>query len=111
MLLFPLKSFLHSFDGNGQRHFFSVDSKPYDIEEAEYFHFAPELFFCTSVLKVSVIQPVSGCGLAILSVFSHFYLKEVVNALDWIGILLAGLGTIGMILKSCFWIIIFKMTP
>lgn len=51
----------------------------------------------TVILQVSIIQPVSGCGLAILSVFSHFYLKEIMNVLDWVGITLAGFGTIGNI--------------
>lgn len=45
--------------------------------------------------QVSVIQPVSGSGLAILSIFSHFYLKEIMNPIDWMGIAMAGIGTIG----------------
>lgn len=48
-----------------------------------------------TVAQVSVVQPIAGCGLGILCVFSHFYLKEVMNGLDWIAITLAGLGTIG----------------
>jgi uncharacterized protein (DUF486 family) len=50
---------------------------------------------CLVSPQVSVVQPVAGCGLAILCVFSHFYLKEVMNGLDWIAITLAGVGTIG----------------
>ncbi|GMH12373.1 hypothetical protein Nepgr_014214 [Nepenthes gracilis] len=49
-----------------------------------------------SLAPVSVVQPVSGCGLAMLCIFSHFYLKELMNAVDWMGIVLAGIGTIAV---------------
>uniref|UniRef100_A0A0D9V4R8 Probable magnesium transporter n=1 Tax=Leersia perrieri TaxID=77586 RepID=A0A0D9V4R8_9ORYZ len=55
-----------------------------------------------SQAPVSVVQPIAGCGLAILCVFSHFYLKESMNGLDWVAITLAGLGTIGEIrIQNC----------
>ncbi|XP_026440242.1 probable magnesium transporter NIPA9 [Papaver somniferum] len=47
-------------------------------------------------LQVYVIQPVSGYGLAIPCISSHFYLWEVMNAIDWVGIVLAGVGITGV---------------
>ncbi|KAI4337154.1 hypothetical protein L6164_015602 [Bauhinia variegata] len=76
--------------------------RAYALNKAWLIGFLMDIFGALLMLKalseapVSIIQPVSGCGLAILSIFSHFYLKEVMNAVDWIGITLAGLGTIGV---------------
>ncbi|KAI4316508.1 hypothetical protein L6164_024488 [Bauhinia variegata] len=76
--------------------------RAYALNKAWLIGFIMDIFGALLMLKalskapVSVIQPVSGCGLAILSIFSHFYLKEVMNAVDWIGITLAGFGTIGV---------------
>ncbi|KAJ7297233.1 hypothetical protein O6H91_Y071800 [Diphasiastrum complanatum] len=47
-----------------------------------------------SLAPVSIVQPVSGCGLAILAIFSHYYLKEVMNMIDWLGVVMATAGTI-----------------
>ncbi|KAH9653293.1 putative magnesium transporter NIPA9 [Citrus sinensis] len=76
--------------------------RAYAVNKAWVIGFLMDIFGALLMLRalsqapVSVIQPVSGCGLAILSIFSHFYLKEVMNAVDWMGITLAGIGTIGV---------------
>ncbi|XP_042481213.1 probable magnesium transporter NIPA9 [Macadamia integrifolia] len=76
--------------------------RAYVFNKAWIIGFVMDIFGALLMLKalsqspVSVIQPVSGCGLAILSIFSHFYLKEVMNVVDWVGIAFAGVGTIGV---------------
>ncbi|KAF5936076.1 hypothetical protein HYC85_027205 [Camellia sinensis] len=76
--------------------------RAYAFNKAWIIGFLMDMFGAALMLQalsqapVSVIQPVSGCGLAILSVFSHFYLKERMNIIDWVGIALAGIGTIGV---------------
>ncbi|KAL6985547.1 hypothetical protein U1Q18_018923 [Sarracenia purpurea var. burkii] len=76
--------------------------RAYALNKAWAIGFLMDIFGAILMLQalsqapVSVIQPVSGCGLAILSVFSHFYLKERMNIIDWTGITLAAIGTIGV---------------
>ncbi|XP_010536186.1 PREDICTED: probable magnesium transporter NIPA9 [Tarenaya hassleriana] len=76
--------------------------RAYAVNKAWAIGFLMDIFGALLMLRalsqapVSVVQPVSGCGLAILSVFSHFYLKEAMNFVDWIGITIAGIGTIGV---------------
>ncbi|GIM06227.1 hypothetical protein Vretimale_10592 [Volvox reticuliferus] len=45
---------------------------------------------------VSVVQPVSGVGLVILLIFSHFYLKERLHWHEWVAAAVAFVGVLGL---------------
>ena len=49
-----------------------------------------------AIAPVSVVQPVSAGGVAILAGFSHVFLDEKLREKEWIGVWCAVLGTIGI---------------
>ncbi|CAI5524537.1 unnamed protein product, partial [Closterium sp. Naga37s-1] len=49
---------------------------------------------------VSIVQPVSTSGLALMALFSHLYLHEPMRLADWTGILLCILGTVAVGVSS-----------
>ena len=45
---------------------------------------------------VSIVQPIASSGLAVLAVFSHFYLDERLTGVEWASVALAGVGIVLM---------------
>lgn len=54
------------------------------------------MIFVVTRAPISVIQPISSSGLAVLAVFSHFYLHEHMSAFEWAAVALSGLGIVIM---------------
>ncbi|KAK9833929.1 hypothetical protein WJX74_010096 [Apatococcus lobatus] len=49
-----------------------------------------------ALAPVSLVQPVSCVGLVTLAIFSHLYLKERLQAAEWLSTLLAACGTVAL---------------
>lgn len=54
------------------------------------------MIFVVTRAPISVVQPISSSGLAVLAVFSHFYLHEHMALTEWASVALSGLGIVIM---------------
>ena len=54
------------------------------------------MIFVVTRAPISVIQPISSSGLAVLAVFSHFYLHEHMSPFEWAAVALSGVGIVIM---------------
>lgn len=54
------------------------------------------MIFVVTRAPISVIQPISSSGLAVLAVFSHYYLHEHMSPSEWAAVALSGLGIVIM---------------
>jgi len=53
-----------------------------------------------ALAPVSLLQPISGIGLAGLALYSHFVANEKIKSDEWIAVGIAGLGTLGLATSS-----------
>lgn len=53
-----------------------------------------------AIAPVSIVQPVSTSGLALMAVFSHIYLHEAMRGKDWAGIATCMMGTVAVGVSS-----------
>lgn len=54
------------------------------------------MVFVITRAPISVVQPIASSGLAVLAIFSHFYLHEHMDASEWAAVALSGLGIVVM---------------
>lgn len=56
--------------------------------------------FAFALAPVSLLQPISGIGLAGLALYSHFVANEKLKPEEWVAVGIAGLGTLGLATSS-----------